>query len=67
VLLAYWLALYDLLSLCYSTQDYKPRSGTTHSELDPPTPIINEENVPQACLQANWWGHFFSLTLLKQI
>lgn len=38
----------------YSTQDYKPSCGDTHSKLDSPTSasIINIENVPHACLQA---------------
>lgn len=28
------------------------RSGTTHSRLDPPTSIINQETAPQTCGQA---------------
>jgi hypothetical protein len=36
-----------LLSLLsYRTQDHQCRS-TSHSDLDPPTSIINQENVPQ--------------------
>ena len=45
---ALWFALRGLPSLLsYSTQDHYARSGTAHSELDPPTSIINQENVPQ--------------------
>lgn len=32
---------------------HQPRSGTAHSELCPPTSTANQENAPQACLQAN--------------
>lgn len=42
-----------LILLSYNTQDYQPREGTTHSELIPLTPIINQENLPQACSQVN--------------
>jgi hypothetical protein len=30
-----------------------PRSGSAHIKLGPPTAISNQENTPQACLQAN--------------
>ena len=33
------------LVLSYTTQDHLAGSGTAHSGLDPPTPIINQENV----------------------
>lgn len=37
----------------YTTEDHLTSSATSHSELDPPTLIINQENAPQSCLQAN--------------
>jgi hypothetical protein len=44
----------DLLSLfSYTTQDYLPRGGTTHSGLGPPTSIINQDSVPHICPQAS--------------
>ena len=33
--------------------EHLPRNGTAHSGLCPPTSIINQENILQACLQAN--------------
>lgn len=42
--------------LPYTTQNHLPRGGTTHSELGPSTPIINQENAPQAALP----GHSLS-------
>ena len=51
---AYWPVPYGLLSLVsYSTQDHLPRDSTAHSEMGPPTSLINQENVPQACSQVN--------------
>jgi hypothetical protein len=41
----YWFAPNGLLSLLsYSTGDHQSRSGTSHSDLGPPTSIINQEN-----------------------
>lgn len=46
----YLLALHGLLSLLsYSTQDWQPRCGTTHSEPDPLSSVINQENASQVC------------------
>lgn len=36
------------------------RGGTTHSELGPSTPIINQEKVSQACPWAGLPGHSLS-------
>jgi hypothetical protein len=48
------LAPSGLLSpFSYTTQDPLPMGSTTHSGLGLPTPIINQENVLQICLQAN--------------
>lgn len=44
-----WLT--QLLSC--TPQDQLSRQGTTHGGLDPFTPVINRENVLQACLQAS--------------
>lgn len=33
-----------------SSQDYQPRSGGAHSDLNPPTSIMDQENAPQANL-----------------
>jgi hypothetical protein len=50
--LAYWLASHVLLSLLYYTtlDQHLTLFGTTHSGLDPPTLIINQDNDLQACL-----------------
>lgn len=45
--------LFSLLS--YTIQDGQPRDGNTHNGLGPPISIIDQENVPQAYLQA---GHY---------
>lgn len=37
----------------YTTQKHLPRTATTHKELGPSTSIINPENSPQACQQAD--------------
>lgn len=40
----YWLVPHSLLSLLsYKTQDHRPRGGPAHSELAPPTSIINQK------------------------
>ena len=39
--------------LSYTIQDHLTSSATSHTELGPPTLIINQENAPQSCLQAN--------------
>lgn len=52
--------LYDLFSLpYYIPQGHLCRDGTTHSGLSNPTRIINQENVPQVCLQTKWIGGIF--------
>lgn len=56
--LAHWLDVHGLFSLLsYTTQDYLPKKGITHSVLGPPTSIIDQENAPQICLQATWWRY----------
>lgn len=53
----YWLALPGLLTLLScNTQDHQHRDDVNHSELSPPITNINEENIPQTCLQANFVG-----------
>jgi len=39
---------------------FPDRGGTTHSELGPSTPIINQENASQACPWAGLPGHSLS-------
>lgn len=39
----------------------KARGDITHSELDPPTPLIIQENVPQVCPQYNIVGPFLTI------
>ena len=39
--------------------------GTTHNELDPRTSVIKEENVLQACPQADWVGTFSQMKFLS--
>lgn len=46
---AYKLLPSDLHSLLISPQDHLPGNGTD-SGLGPPQSIINQDNVPQACL-----------------
>lgn len=48
-----WLALGPLSQLPYTAQVHLPRAGTTHSELDRPTSIINQESSRLAGLQAS--------------
>ena len=51
---AYWPTPQSLLRwLSYSTEKYKAKGGTTHSELGPLTLIINQENEPKICPQVN--------------
>ena len=58
---ACWLAPHGLLSLlCYTTQDHLTWTATASSELDLLTPLINQENVPQTCLQAIWSTDFLN-------
>jgi hypothetical protein len=53
---------HGLLNLFFfpTTQAHMPRGGTTHSGLDPPTSIINQENSTQTCLRAIQWKHVLS-------
>lgn len=47
-----WLTgLFSLRS--YTAQDHQSRGSNAHSGLGPATPIINQENSPQGCLQVN--------------
>ena len=39
------------------------RGGSTHSDLDPPTSVINQESAPQACLQASFTEVIFSVKI----
>lgn len=40
----HWFLPHSLLSLLsYKTQDHRPRGGPAHSELAPPTSIINQK------------------------
>lgn len=34
--------------------DHLPRADIIHSGLGSPISVINQESVPQTCLQANW-------------
>lgn len=48
------ILLSDLLSLfSYVTQDHLPMHSTSHSGLDPPITITDQEHVLTICLQAN--------------
>jgi hypothetical protein len=46
-MVAYWLA-----QPAFITQDQLPRGGTTHSGLDLPTSIINEEKLHPRLMEA---------------
>lgn len=44
---ATWLASHGFLGLLsYTTLYHLPKDGTSHSELGPPTLIVNQENAP---------------------
>lgn len=58
---ACWLALRGLFSVLSFNQDHQPRDGTTHSEPGPPSPIINQDSIPTACLQTKITGGIFRL------
>lgn len=48
---AYWIAPHSLVNLLsLTTQDHLPRH--LPSDLGPSTSITNQENTPQACLEA---------------
>lgn len=54
----YWFAPHGLLSLVsHSTRDHWFRDGTAHSELGPPTSIVNQGNTPQGIFLK--WHSFF--------
>ena len=57
---------HGLLSLPFIAQDLQPKSGSAHSELVPPTSVINQENAPQACPQAHLVGHFSMVALFPK-
>lgn len=55
-------------SVCFLyTQDHLPRSGTTHSKVGPPTPIISQENVPQAFPETSLVGALSQLKFLPKL
>lgn len=57
----YWFAPHDLVRLlAYTTEKHLPRSGTVPSGLALPTSSINQEIVPQTCLQVNLIDAFFN-------
>lgn len=60
---AHWIGPHGWSSLVsYTAQDHLQRVGTAHRGLgSSPTSIINQENVPQACPQANLVGAFSQL------
>lgn len=50
--------------LSYRIQYHLPRGGTTYSELDPSTSVINQENASQTSLQAITCSHFLNYHFL---
>jgi hypothetical protein len=61
----YWLTPHGLPRLLScTTHDHISGVSTAHSWLDPPTPIINQENAPQTCLQVNLREAFSQLRFL---
>ena len=54
----------DFSDSSLTPQANQPRSGTTHSRLDPPSSIINQETAPQTCVQANLMAAIPPLRLL---
>ena len=56
----YWLALHGIFFLLsYRSRVHQLRDGTTHSELGPHIPFINEENAPKTCPKANPAGTLY--------
>jgi hypothetical protein len=53
-----------LPSPTHTTHDPLPESDVTHSRLGPPTSIINQEKVPQTCLQASLLEAYSQLRFL---
>lgn len=50
----YWFAFPDLLSRpSYIDEDHLLKNQDSHSEVDPPNSVNNQENVPQTYWQAN--------------
>lgn len=57
---AYWLATPGLLNLfSFTSKDYLPRDGFTHSVLGSSPSIISQENTSQTCLQAHLLEAFY--------
>lgn len=51
---AYWLALPGLLNLfSYTPQNHLSRGGPSHSGLEPPPLIADQQNAAWTCLQVN--------------
>lgn len=50
-----------LSPLFYIIQDHQPRGGPAHSRRNPLSSIIDQENVPQTSLQANFMEAFSQL------
>lgn len=47
MLLTGWLVFHGFLNLfSYTIQGHLPRGGTAHSELNPSTSVINQDNAP---------------------
>lgn len=46
-------------------QEHQLGAVTARAELGPPTSIINQECVPQACPQENLMGAFFSIDIIS--
>lgn len=59
--------IHGLLSLFSYIMKHLPNYGITHSELDSPPSIINQENALQTWLQANLMDVFSLLSLLLSI
>lgn len=52
--IVHWLVCQDFLNqLSYTTQAHPLRYGTTHRRLGSPTLVVNQENDPRTCPQAN--------------
>lgn len=53
--------------LSYITQTHLHRGGTSHRGLDPPTPVIKQDNAPQTSHTPIWWWHLLTWEPLFQV
>lgn len=50
---AYWLTAHGIFSLVLYNPEHLPRNGTMHIRQSSARSKINQESIPQACLQTS--------------